>query len=57
MHNPPVLRVPRRTARRPRVSNDQSAAKAEQFQLTFTQEQIDEISECGVSLQNLAELY
>jgi hypothetical protein len=45
------------TARRPRAQGDQSAVKAEQFQLTFTQEQIDEISECGVALQNLAELY
>ena len=45
------------TARRPRAQGDQCAVKAERVQLTFTQEQIEEISECGVSLQNLAELY
>lgn len=45
------------SARRPRAHGDQSAEKAEHFHLSFTQEQMDEISECGVSLQNLAELY
>ena len=43
--------------RKPRNAGDATTERAEQFQLSFTQEQIDEISECGVSLQNLAELY
>ena len=43
--------------KKPRHAGDKTTERAEQFQLSFTQEQIDEITECGVSLQNLAELY